>query len=69
VCPGPWLMDCSNAIGVVRVGGEVVVEARRTGRGIFIYFLDGDVLWSGWQSNRRRLRAIWPHFLKTSTDS
>ena len=35
MCPGPWLMDCNNAIGVVRVGGEVVVEARRTGKGNF----------------------------------
>lgn len=39
-------MDCSNAIGVVRVGGEVVVEARRTGKGNF-YLLFGWRLFCG----------------------
>jgi hypothetical protein len=38
-------MDCNNAIGVVRVGGEVVVEAKETGKGNLFTFLRLFVEW------------------------
>ena len=60
-------MDCNNAIGVVRVGGEVVVEARRTGKGNFyLLFRMAIVLRSGWHSSNstKTSRYLAPLFLK-----
>ena len=52
-------MDCNNAIGVVRVGGEVVVEAKEDRKREFIYFFA--IVCGVVGRNRRGLLAIWPH--------
>ena len=38
-------MERNNAIRVVLVGVEVVVEERRNGRGVLIYFMRMAIVW------------------------